>query len=265
MANNDFLGEEKLIYPLKFLGVNNPFTAIEIDTLINTWFMLAVLFITVLLGRYFIFKKESIGAFLVKQFVKSFYNLINQTFGKFEERYYLFISSLFLFILFCNWISLIPYLEEPTKNINTTLALGIVAFLFMHKEMINAHGIKEYLKEFFMPLKIIFPFNLIAGLIMLPLKLLGEFAGVISVSFRLFGNIFGGYVIASIFHKSISGSIIWHIAGLGLGLIITGFFIIFEGFLQAFVFSILTLTNISMAVGGQEKTNSNIKTNILEE
>ncbi len=252
MANNNFLGEEKIIYPLKSLGLNSEFLAVDLDTIINTWFSIAAIFIAIFIARYFIFKKDSIGAFLIKKLVGSFYSLVEQTFGKFDKRYYLYIASLFLFILFCNWISLIPYLEEPTKNINTTLALGIASFIFMHKEMIRVHGIKAYLKDFFMPLNIMFPFNLIAGLIMLPLKLLGEFANVISLSFRLFGNIFGGFVIGSIFHNAIAGSIILQILGLGLGLIIAGFFVIFEGFLQAFVFSILTLTNIAMAVGSQD-------------
>lgn len=261
MANSDFLGEEKLIYPFKFLGITDSFTAIDLYTLINTWFVLLALFVFALIGRYFISQRDSVLAFLVKKFVSNFYNLVQQTFGRFDSRYYMFIASLFLFILFCNWISLIPCLEEPTKNINTTVALGITAFLFMHKQMIRVHGIKEYLKEMFMPLNIMFPFNLIAGLAMLPLKLLGEVAGVISVSFRLFGNIFGGFVISSIFHHAISGSIIWNLLGmlLGISLIIQAFFIIFEGFLQAFVFSILTLTNIAMAVGIQENKANEIE------
>lgn len=258
MANNNLLGDEKVIYPLKFLGIDYSFTGIDIETVFNTWCVLAVILLVIIVCRYFLSRKNSIGAFLIKEFVKNIYNLIEQTFGYFESRYYFFISSLFLFILFCNWISLFPNLEEPTKNINTTLALGITSFLYMHKQMINVHGLKEYLKEFFMPFNIMFPFNLIAGIIMLPLKLLGEVASIISVSFRLFGNIFGGYVITSIYHSAISGSLILNVLGMliGFNLLLAGFFVIFEGFLQAFVFSILTLTNIAMAVHSQEGQNT---------
>lgn len=254
MENNGFLGEERYFYPLKFLGITNKFTAIDVDTIINTEITLLVIIITVLIARHFILKKDTVYAFLARKLVSNVYSLIEQTFGNFESRHYYFISSLFLFILCCNWISLFPYLEEPTKNINTTLALGIVSFIYMHSQIIKSHGIKNYLKEFFMPLNIIFPFNLIAGLIMLPLKLLGEFASVISVSFRLFGNIFGGFVIASIWRNFISGSLILNLINLftAFSLVISGFFIIFEGFLQAFVFSILTLTNIAMAINKEE-------------
>ena len=103
---------------------------------------------------------------------------------------------------------------------------------------------------------IIFPLNFIVGLAMLPIKILGEIASVISLSFRLFGNIFGGAIIMGIFQQGVSNSIIWQSIGTPINLLITGFFLIFEGFLQAFVFSILTLTNITMAIAVEEEEES---------
>jgi F-type H+-transporting ATPase subunit a len=105
-----------------------------------------------------------------------------------------------------------------------------------------------------MPFDIIFPLNLIAGLLTLPLKILGEVASVISLSFRLFGNIFGGSIIHGIFQQAVSGSLLFQSIALvsGLGLLLTCFFVIFEGFLQAFVFSILSLTTIAMATNREK-------------
>ncbi len=240
---------ERLWYPLAPLGITHPLSAVQSQTIIATWVALAVLVALVILARFFLRQKDSLGAYAVKSFIKSFMTLIEQSSGTFVYRYFAFITSLFLFIITCNWVALIPYVEEPTKDLNTTLALGIVAFIYIQKEIIHVHGFKAYLKEYFLPFDIFFPANVIAGLIVLPIELLGKAASVISISFRLFGNIFGGAIIMGIFHQAISNSLLLSSLGtlFGLNLLLTGFFILFEGFLQAFVFSILTLTNISMA------------------
>lgn len=240
---------ERVWYPLAPLGITHHLSALQANTLIATWIVLAVLIALILLARFFLRQKDSLGAYAVKSLIKSFMSLIEQSTGMFVYRYYSFITSLFLFIITCNWIALIPHIEEPTKDLNTTLALGIVAFIYIQKEIIHVHGFGEYLKEYFLPFDIFFPFNIIAGLVMLPIELLGKVASIISISFRLFGNIFGGAIIISILHTAVANSFLRNavVTFLGINLLLTGFFIIFEGFLQAFVFSILTLTNISMA------------------
>lgn len=243
------LEHERLWHPLAHLGIKHNAAALQAHTIIATWVVLAVLLVLIFIARFFLSQKDSLGAYAVKSLIKSFMNLIEQAAGMFIYRYYTFITSLFIFIILCNWIALIPYVEEPTKDLNTTLALGIIAFLYIQKEMIRMHGVVAYLKEYFMPFNIVFPLNLIAGIIVLPIELLGKVASVISISFRLFGNIFGGAIIMSIFHQAVANSFWLNALGtlFGISLLLTGFFIIFEGFLQAFVFSILTLTNISMA------------------
>jgi F-type H+-transporting ATPase subunit a len=193
--------------------------------------------------------KSTLARFVIIQAITPIIDLVEQSTGKFNAHYYTFISSLFTFITACNWIALIPGVEEPTKSLNTTLALGLIAFVYIQKEVIKKIGFYSYIKEYFLPLNIMFPFNFLAGLIMLPLKLLGEVASVISISFRLFGNIFGGAIIGAIYQKAIHGSLLYNLLGftLGVNFLITAFFILFEGVLQAFVFSILTLTNIALA------------------
>lgn len=255
MESDNLLGHESIWYPLSFLGITHPLTGLNIHTIIHTWIAIGSLLIFVLISRYFLFNKNSLGQYTLLGLFKNFISLIEQSVGIFIDRYFLFITSLFLYILFCNWIGLIPYLEEPTKDLNTTLALGITTFLYIHKEVIQTHGFLHFIKEIFMPFSIVFPLNLIAGILMLPLKLLGEFATVISLSFRLFGNIFGGYIITAIYKKALSGSLLLNILSLGLGIniLLSCFFVIFEGFLQAFVFAILSLTNIAMAVKTEDK------------
>ena len=95
------------------------------------------------------------------------------------------------------------------------------------------------MKEFFRPFFLMFPINLI-----------GHFSKIISISFRLFGNIFGGSIIMELYKNLIAGSILRETLGIftGINFILLIFFGIFEGLIQAFVFSILTLTYLSLAI-----------------
>ena len=249
MQGGNFLEQGHVWYPLAPLGITHPLTALDVDTLFATWLVLAVLAL-LSYGAYWMFKHKPhtpLG-YALKLGITAFINLIEQSVGLFVERYYLFIASLFIFIIACNWIALLPGVEEPTININTTLALGITAFVYSQKEIIKHHGVHTFLKDYFLPFNIIFPLNIIAGLILLPLRLLGELSSIISLSLRLFGNIFGGSIITSIYTQALGNSIILNTLTtlLGFNLLLTGFFIFFEGFLQAFVFSILSLTNLAM-------------------
>jgi F-type H+-transporting ATPase subunit a len=88
---------------------------------------------------------------------------------------------------------------------------------------------------------------------MFPLNVIGKLASIISISFRLFGNIFGGAIISRIYFGVIEGSLIGEMIGLfsGINFLIMLFFGLFEGALQAFVFSMLTLTYLSMSIQGE--------------
>ena len=267
---NENASEELLWYPLKSFGFTHPFFTLNAETLINTWVALGTLCLTVIILRYFLrptpseestivpltFTVHRYGSYISKSIIKSFMNLVEQSIGSFVYRYFAFIGSLFMYILLCNWVGLLPFVGEPTKDLNTTAALGIIALAYIQKEIIYVHGIVQYLKEYFLPVSTFFPLNIIIGLAILPIKILGELSTVISLSFRLFGNIFGGVIILEIFHKGISNSIILNLLATGpINLILIGFFIVFEGALQAFVFAILTLTNIGMALSREEGTH----------
>ncbi len=263
---------ELLWFPLKKFGISSSYATLNATTIINTWIALAMLFVVILIARYFLFYTpdkptegppgiqpplitiHTYGAYLVKSVIKSFIALVEQSTGTFMYRYYAFTSSIFLFILFCNWVGLIPFVEEPTQDLNTTLALGIIALVYIQKEIIHVHGFTHFLKDYFLPVSIFFPLNIIIGLALLPLRILGELASVVSLSFRLFGNIFGGGIIMKIVQNMVTGSFIGQsiLTFLGINLLLAGFFVIFEGGLQAFVFAILTLTNISMATSIEE-------------
>jgi F-type H+-transporting ATPase subunit a len=94
------------------------------------------------------------------------------------------IGSLALFILTCNLLGLVPGFKSPTSNLNTTVACALVVFFSTHIIGIRRHGLFRYLKRFIGPIWWLAP-------IMVPIELIGHLARPISLSVRLFGNIFG--------------------------------------------------------------------------
>lgn len=221
-----------------FFGATHSFWYINADTVLYTWFCMILLVLVLLPVRWVLTRKKSVARHLVISFVSSFMNLVEQSFGSFPFIHFAFITSLFIFIFTCNAIAILPWCEEPTKDLNTTLSLGILCFIYTQFWAIKTHGIKDYLKEYTTPF-----------FLMLPLHVISKISSVLSISFRLFGNIFGGATITHIYLSLIKGSIVLETVSLlfSVNLFIALFFGLFEGFLQAFVFTILTLTYLSLA------------------
>jgi len=139
------------------------------------------------------------------------------------------ICGLFLFLLMSNWIGIIPHLEEPTKDINTPLSLGLMGFAIAHFTGIKEKGFRAYAKGYLEP----FP-------IWLPLNIIDELSKIVSISFRLFGNIMGGSIIILVVSHLIYSLI--------LPPVLIAFFGLFIGAIQAFVFTMLTLVYIQLKV-----------------
>lgn len=131
-----------------------------------------------------------------------------------------------------------PFLEEPTKSVNTDLALGLIVFLLVHAYGIKNKGVYKYIRSFADD-----PFEMKGPLILFfflnpffYLNLIGMIANVVSHSFRLFGNIFGGSMIIVI----VSSLLKYFLMPVGL----FAFFGLFSGLVQAFVFTMLAVTYI---------------------
>ena len=220
-------------------GSTNPFFTIDTKLVLHTWVVLLVLLIISIPVRWLVRKKGSVIRHLILSYMQAFMDLCNQSLPEFSFAHFSFITALFTFILACNIISLIPSIEEPTISLNTTLALGITSFLYIQCAAIAKLGILTYLKEYFAPFFLMFPIHVV-----------GKLASIISISFRLFGNIFGSFIIVQIYMATIRGSFIWELLGLlsGFNILLALFFGLFEGFLQAFVFAMLSLTYLSIAL-----------------
>ncbi|MCL5436885.1 MAG: F0F1 ATP synthase subunit A, partial [Candidatus Dependentiae bacterium] len=242
------------------------------ETIINTWGALGVIIIFSLVGRWAVRRPEQVVGHLFLTVIRSFADMISQSLGRFSTRYFFFIASLFLYLIICNALVIIPGFEEPTSNVNTTFALAIIAFAYVQREAIGAHGLLRYIQEYLkMPFSIqpshwslgsilLMVCKLLANIAMaifsLPMEILSKSATIISLSLRLFGNIFGGSVITKMVRWVASGSWLKQSIALltGLNIVVALFFGLFEAFIQALVFSILTLTYISIAVQSEEES-----------
>ena len=145
------------------------------------------------------------------------------------KKYGPLVCALFLFLLISNWLGIVPHLEEPTKDLNTPLSLGLMGFVIAHYAGIKSKGFKAYAKEYFQPI-----------FFMMPLNVIGELAKIVSISFRLFGNIMGGSIIILVV-SHLTYSIV-------LPPLLNAFFGLFVGTIQAFVFTMLTVVYISVQV-----------------
>lgn len=242
------LHEPTIWKPLESIGLTHPFFSFELDVLINTWIALGILLAIALLIRYALSRSHNPVRYLITSSLSSAMDFVEQTLSNFSLNHFAFVGAIFIFILFCNLTAIIPFgahfMTEPTSNLNTTLALGIIFFFYVQGYTIKEHGLKEYIKEFTTPF-----------FLMAPLHAVGKIAQVISISFRLFGNIFGGSIISEIWFGFLGSSAFLEMGGIvtGVNFIVLGFFGMFEAVLQAFVFTMLTLTYLAMGIQHEEE------------
>ena len=134
------------------------------------------------------------------------------------------IATVFIYIATCNLLGLVPGFYPPTARINTTVSCAIPVFLFTHFIGIKYHGIK-YIKHFLGPVWWLIP-------IILPIELIGHLARILSLSFRLFGNITGHELVLAILFM-LAGAFFAPLPIMAMG--------IFVAFVQAFVFFLLSI------------------------
>jgi len=151
------------------------------------------------------------------------------------KSFFPFIATIFLYILVANLIGLVPGFYSPTANLNTTLAMALCTFVYTHYIGVKYHGAR-YVKHFLGPVWWLIP-------LMLPIELIGHLARVMSLSIRLYGNIFG---------KELVLSILFMLAGLYLAPLPIMFLGILVSFIQALVFMLLA---IMYFVGAMEEAH----------
>ena len=153
-----------------------------------------------------------------------------QIIGHGFERFIGYLSALLLFILLCNLVGLIPGLESPTANPVVPLGFATVTFLYYHYHGIRANG-AGYIKQFLGPVWWLAP-------LLLPIEIISHLARVLSLTVRLYANMYAGDLLTLAFFSLVPIGIPLVFLGLHLGVAVV----------QAYVFMLLAAIYLSVAV-----------------
>jgi len=216
----EFNIDDIIYWEWEFLKVN--------ATLVFSWFTM-----TLLIGLGWLISRNltsgrniSRGQALYESLVVFIVTQIEEATQQKADRYFPFISTLFLFITFSNIIGVIPGVHSPTASLTTTAALAFSVFVAIPVFGVSSIGFKEYFSQYVKPTPVMLPFNII-----------GELSRTLALAIRLFGNIMSGSLIVAVL-LSLS-PLFFPVVMQAFGLVI--------GVIQAYVFSILALVYIASA------------------
>mgnify|MGYP000119238060 CR=1 FL=1 len=168
--------------------------------------------------------------------ITTFENLLTDTIGEKGKKYMPMIATVGLFIFTANLLGLIPGMMSPTSKLNVTVGCALTVFVYYHWQGIKSQGLFKYLKHFTGPIPLLAP-------LMLPIEIISHFSRPVSLSIRLFGNIFAEELLIVII-----ASIIPFFLPLPFMAVA-----IFTSIIQAFVFVLLACIYIAGAVAHEEE------------
>ena len=151
--------------------------------------------------------------------------------------------ALFLFILIANWLAIIPtghnpeYLPPPASDVNLAYALALLVIVWMHVTGVRKKGFRAYYHHLAQPHWVLFPINLVE-----------EIARPITLSLRLFGNIFSGVIMVSLI-ALFPAYILW------APNVVWKLFDLFIGLIQAFIFALLTILYFGSVAPSEEEAH----------
>ena len=162
--------------------------------------------------------------------------LVDEAIGHGSAKAYMtLIGGLFVFIAMGNLFGVFFFLQPPTGSLSTTVALAAVSFLYFNYHGVREHGLGGYLGHFMGPMLMIAPLFFV-------IEIIGTFARILSLSLRLFMNIFGEHTTTNVFASLVPIVVPWPMMALG----------IFTALLQAYVFALLTAVYVGGAVAHEE-------------
>lgn len=203
-------------------------------TIVYTWVVMALL----VPGAWLATRRLSTGLSisrwqnLLEVLVQGMRNQIREVSREDPERYLPFVGTLFVLIVTCNILAIVPGFHPPTGSLSTTAALAICVFVAVPVFGITRSGFRKYLSNYVRP-----------SVLMLPFNLMGELSRTLALAVRLFGNVMSGVKIAAIL------------------LAITPLFVpiplqalsLLTGLIQAYIFAVLALVYIVSAVQAHDR------------
>jgi len=227
---NDFM-----VWLLSSLGIH-----IEKGKEIIPTHIVMVLIVSVIIIVFFKLAVKNLSLFpnkmqnFLEMLYKAFLSLIDDVIGTEGRKFLPALATLGIFIASSNIIGLLPELGSPTANLNVTVGCALFIFIYYHSQGVRKHGFFGYLKTFAGPAWWL-------AWLFFPIEIISHFSRPLSLSMRLFGNIFGEDLVIIII-----ASLIPFIAPLPMMA-----FAIFTSLLQAFIFVILSAIYLSGAMASE--------------
>lgn len=205
------------------------------ETIVNTWIIVILLsFFAIYVNRKIknakIDEKPSGLLNVIELLVEGVQSLVETTMGFDKLKFAPYIGTLVLYLLVANLFGLLGF-KPPTSDYNVTFGLALITFALTQYYGLKSKGLGGYVKGFFEPMPFLFPLNVI-----------GEIANPISLSFRLFGNILSGVIIMGLIYGALG------YASVVITPVFHAYFDVFAGVIQTFIFVMLTMVFISMAM-----------------
>ena len=189
--------------------------------------MAVVLLLSLILTRNLKVEHPGKRQLLLEQAVTSLEGITEGILGADGKRYAAYLTSVLMYLGIANLIGILGF-KPPTKDLNVTAALAIMSIVLIEYAGIHQKGVKRWLKGFAEPIALVAPINV-----------LELFIKPLSLCMRLFGNVLGAFVIMEL---------IEYIMPVGLPVVFSMYFDIFDGLIQAYVFVFLTSLYIKEAI-----------------
>lgn len=190
------------------------------ESVVVTWIIMAVvLLLSLILTRNLKVEHPGKRQLLLEQAVTSLEGITEGILGADGKQYAAYLTSVLMYLGIANLIGILGF-KPPTKDLNVTAALAIMSIVLIEYAGIHQKGVKRWLKGFAEPIALVAPINV-----------LELFIKPLSLCMRLFGNVLGAFVIMEL---------IEYIMPVGLPVVFSMYFDIFDGLIQAYVFVFLT-------------------------
>ncbi|NLN39287.1 MAG: F0F1 ATP synthase subunit A [Smithella sp.] len=224
--------DQVIIWSWGFITIN--------ATILYTWLVMAILVV----GSWFVTRNLSseINVSRWQHFLEVIVSIIrgeiNEMTKKGADAFIPLVGTLFLFICLSNILVIVPGFVAPTSSMTTTAALATCVFIAVPFYGITRTGVFHYIKEYFQPNFIFFPFHV-----------MGELSRTLALTVRLFGNIMS--------HEKVVGILLavtpflFPVVMQVLGLLI--------GIIQAYIFAILSMVYIASALSTEDETHLEVK------
>lgn len=227
--------------------VNGPKVSFEIfglkitETIVLSWFVMAVitgliLFMTHNMSKNNPSKKQMVAEWIVK----TVNNMVIDSMGAKNLHYAPYMATIFSFSIFGSLISTLG-LRPITGDFSTTLAWALISFVMIQYAKIKNDGVLGYVTGFAKPIALLTPINIIS-----------EIATPVSMSIRHFGNIASGIVITQLLYFALTSlstaiGLDFPVFTIAIPAVLSVYFDLFTGFMQAFIFTMLTMAYVGAA------------------